>query len=131
MFETSRAPLHSVTWWEIPASNLAASKAFYSAVLGWTYTSFSDPDAYAGILNDGHLIGGLYRVDPDTPTTSPIRIYVNVSDLEAALAAAEQAGGTVVAARQEVGGDMGSWGEIADPDGRWLGLSTDRPARGR
>ncbi|GAA1139538.1 VOC family protein [Ornithinicoccus hortensis] len=130
MSESTPAPLNTVTWWEIPTTDLAAGKTFYAAVLGWSFTSFGDDENYAGILNGEELVGGLYRVEPDTPTTSPVRIYVNVPDLEATLAAAEAAGGSVLTPREEVGGDMGWWAEIADPDGRWLGLCTGSPAAG-
>jgi predicted enzyme related to lactoylglutathione lyase len=57
-----------------------------------------------------------------------VKIYVNVADLEASLAAADAHGGAVLTPRTEVGGDMGWWAEISDPDGRWLGLCTGEPA---
>jgi uncharacterized protein len=123
------APLNTVTWWEIPVSDLAAGKAFYGAVFGWTFSSFGPDESYAGILNGESLVGGLYLAQAGTPTAPSIRTYVNVDDLEATLDAARAAGGSVTVPRTEIGGDMGWWAEIADPDGRWLGVCTDRPPR--
>jgi uncharacterized protein len=119
---------NTVTWWEIPVSDIRAAQTFYRAVFGWEFTHFTDPDAYAGILVDGALVGGLFRAEQGTPLHPSVRLYVNVPDLEASLAAVEAAGGTVRVPRTEVGGDMGWWAEISDPDGRWLGLCTDHPA---
>jgi predicted enzyme related to lactoylglutathione lyase len=119
---------NTVTWWEIPVTDITAGKAFYQTVFGWDFQDFGDPEAYAGIVAGGVLVGGLFRAEAGAPKDPAIRIYVNVSDLEATLAAAEAAGGTVRVRRTEVGGDMGWWAEISDPDGRWLGLCTDRPA---
>ncbi|MFC7405317.1 VOC family protein [Georgenia alba] len=124
---SAQPPVNTVTWWEIPVRDIAAGKTFYSAVFGWTYASFGDDAAYTGIVNDGGLIGGLYRAEPDTPTQASVRVYVNVDDLEAALDAAVEAGGAVAVGRTEIGGDMGWWAEITDPDGRWLGLCTGNP----
>lgn len=121
---------NTVTWWEIPVTDITAGRSFYRSVFGWDFQEFGDPGAYAGILVDGALVGGLFRAEPGTPQDPAIRLYVNVADLEATLAAVGSAGGTVRVPRTEIGGDMGWWAEISDPDGRWLGLCTDRPADG-
>lgn len=120
------APLNTVTWWELPVTDVARAKEFYTAVFGWTYTSFGDDASYVGVMNGSDLVGGLYRADATTGTGAAIRAYVNVADLEATLAAVEAAGGSVLVPRTEIGGDMGWWAEIGDPDGRWLGLCTGR-----
>jgi predicted enzyme related to lactoylglutathione lyase len=136
MTETPQAPLNTVTWWELPVTDIAAAQRFYGDVFGWTYTSFGDDDAYSGITYAGALIGGLYRAD-DVATGATgasgaaaapgVRTYINVADLEATFAAAERAGGSVRTPRTEVGGDMGWWAELSDPDGRWIGLCTGNP----
>jgi predicted enzyme related to lactoylglutathione lyase len=130
MTETPQAPLNTVTWWELPVSDIAAAQTFYSAVFGWTYSSFGDDDTYVGITTDGALVGGLYRADGVVREASAVRTYINVADLEATFAAAEAAGGSVRTPRTEVGGDMGWWAELNDPDGRWVGLCTGNPPVG-
>ncbi|WP_129337388.1 hypothetical protein [Cellulomonas endophytica] len=123
-------PVGTVTWWELPADDLAVASAFYGALFGWTFAPFGDDaDAYLGIWSDGTLVGGLYRAEPSTPKEPAARVYVNVADLEAVLAAAGAGGGRVRTPRAEVGGDMGWWAELEAPDGRWLGVCTSVPAR--
>lgn len=122
------APLNTVTWWELPVTEVERAKAFYGSVFGWTFTSFGDDESYAGVMNGSELVGGLYKAEESVGTGPVIRTYVNVADLEATIAAAEAAGGSVRTPRTEVGGDMGWWAEITDPDGRWVGLCTGRPA---
>jgi predicted enzyme related to lactoylglutathione lyase len=126
----SETPLNTVTWWELPVTDVARAEDFYAAVFGWAFSSFGDDEAYTGVTYEGRLIGGLYRADGPPPEGPSVRTYVNVADLEATLTAVEAAGGSVRTPRTEVGGDMGWWAEISDPDGRWLGLCTDNPPRG-
>ena len=47
--------------------------------------------------------------------------YVDVEDIDAAMARIVEAGGKVVVARQEVPG-MGAFGLFEDPEGRVLGV---------
>jgi predicted enzyme related to lactoylglutathione lyase len=124
------APLNTVTWWELPVSDLDRAKAFYGALFGWTFSSFGDDDEYAGVHHDGVLVGGMYRSDADPAAAPSIRTYINVADLEAVLGTAETLGGAVRHPREEVGGDMGWWAEASDPDGRWIGLCSDNPPAG-
>lgn len=128
MTDTSTPAVNTVTWWEIPVSDIEAAKAFYGNVFGWTFASFGDDSAYAGIESGGDLIGGLYRSDAPPTEEAGVRVYVNVSDLEEVLRTAETRGGRVKTPRAEVGGDMGWWAELSDPDGRRLGLCSGNPA---
>jgi len=121
------APVNTVTWWEIPVTDLEAARTFYGAVLGWAFTPLGD--GYLGIMNGSDLVGGIYE-DAADATGQGLRLYVNVADLESTLAAAEAAGGAVRVPRTEVGGDMGWWAEIVDPGGRRLGLCTSHDVAG-
>ncbi|GAA2725381.1 VOC family protein [Cellulomonas aerilata] len=128
MTETQQEPLNTVTWWELPVTDVTAAQRFYGEVFGWTFTSFGgDDDAYLGVVRDGELIGGIYRAEGAAGDPPGVRTYINVADLEAVFAAAEAAGGSVRAPRTEIGGDMGWWAELSDPDGRWIGLCTSNP----
>ncbi len=110
---------------------MPVAKAFYGALFGWTFSSFGGDDAeYAGVHHAGVLVGGLYRSDAEPAGAPTIRTYINVADLEAVLSTAETLGGAVRRSRQEVGGDMGWWAEVSDPDGRWIGLCSDKPPAG-
>jgi len=122
---TSTAQDNTVTWWELPVRDLEQAQAFYGEVFGWTFQPFGE--GYQGIFNGLDMIGGLFEA-PDKVGTVGVRVYVNVPDLEATLAAVERAGGTVTVPRTEIGGDMGWWAELNDAGGSWLGLCTGRPA---
>jgi uncharacterized protein len=124
--QTADPSINTATWWELPVADLEEAKAFYGAVFGWTFTPFMA--GYSGINNGSALIGGLFE-DKDLATSDGIRIYVNVTDIESTLRAAEQAGGSVRTPRTEVGGDMGWWAELVDPGGRRLGVCSGNPAR--
>ena len=123
------APLNTVTWWELPVTDVARAQQFYGALFGWTFSSFGDDTDTVGAHHDGTLVGALYRSDTDPSAAAAVRVYVNVADLEAVLDTVRTLGGSVRTPRTEVGGDMGWWAEIADPDGRWLGLCTGNPPR--
>ena len=76
---------------EFPAADTARAKAFYSDVFGWkfedygpTYTSFAD----------GRIAGG-FQADAAARPAKPL-IVIYATDLEAAQAAVERAGGKIV-----------------------------------
>jgi uncharacterized protein len=129
MTENTPPSAGTVTWWELPVAELARAKQFFNAVFGWTFTSFGQDEEYAGVESGGALVGGLYKAQTGTPGAPGVRVYVLVTDLEATLTAVEAAGGTVTKPRTFIAEGMGWWAEITDPDGYWLGLTTDVPAR--
>ena len=76
---------------ELPAADVAASRSFYEQAFGWTLTQFA-PTYAATTTGDTDL--GLDGDTAEQPK-APLPV-IQVEDLEAALAAVEQAGGTVV-----------------------------------
>lgn len=122
--DTSTA--NTVTWWELPVESLDGGQRFYGAVFGWTYTPFGE--GYVGIYVDGTMIGGMFE-QAGQPANGP-RLYVQVDDIEATLAAVQKLGGSIKTERSEVGGDMGWWAELTDPTGRDLGICSGNPAAG-
>lgn len=90
---------HRINYLELPAIDMAASKAFYTAVFGWTFTDYGDD--YASFHEAGHdaadttptIDGGL--TTQATPSQHGALVVFWSADLEASLAAVEQAGGTI------------------------------------
>ena len=125
--ETNADPtLNTVTWWEIPVTDLGAAQAFYGPVFGWTFAPFGE--GYRAINGpDGKMIGGL-MTGIDISSAGGIRLYVNVEDITKTLAKVTGAGGTVVSPGQPIGGDMGWWGAFTAPDGQVIGLCSAGPA---
>jgi hypothetical protein len=77
---------------EMPAGNLPATKAFYSAAFGWSFTDYG-PD-YAA-MSEG-LDGG-FNADAKDPNgaTKPL-VVLFATDLEAMEAKVKAAGGAIV-----------------------------------
>jgi predicted enzyme related to lactoylglutathione lyase len=113
---------HPVIHAEIRSSDPDASRAFYSELFGWTYA-------------DGALPGYTF-VNPDVEGALPTAIsplqgdddaviwFVGVQDVRAALAKAEELGGTIVQPAQEVPGV--TFGVLADPQGHKIGVASNQ-----
>ena len=76
---------------ELPASDVKASRSFYEQAFGWRLTEFG-PTYAATTTGDTDL--GLQADKAEQPG-APLPV-IEVTDLEAALAAVESAGGTIV-----------------------------------
>jgi predicted enzyme related to lactoylglutathione lyase len=104
----------TVTWIEIPATDLTRVQAFYSSVFGWNYPASSaptDPNCAAEpqyvIFNKGITNGGFCKVSPEnflSPALHPdnpekvrtsVRVTLNVESVDETLIAIEKAGGSV------------------------------------
>ncbi len=75
---------------ELPANDVGATKSFYSSVFGWEQTDFG-PSYSCTMTGDVDL--GLQR-DASEATRAPLA-GIAVDDLNQALAAVEQGGGTI------------------------------------
>lgn len=76
---------------ELPASDLSATRTFYESAFGWTMTEFAP--TYAATTTGDTDVG--LQADSSERPQSPLGV-IRVDDLEAALAAVEAAGGTIV-----------------------------------
>jgi predicted enzyme related to lactoylglutathione lyase len=75
---------------ELPTRNIAAAKAFYSQAFGWP---MSDCGPSYSCTTSGDVDLGLQA--DNTEATAPPLPVIAVENLEAALAAVHQAGGTI------------------------------------
>jgi len=79
---------------EFPAKDLAATKAFFESIFGWSFTDYG-PE-YTAFENQG-LDGGFFRSDLASSTENGAALIVFYSDqLEATLAKIEKAGGSII-----------------------------------
>jgi predicted enzyme related to lactoylglutathione lyase len=76
---------------ELPAGNIAASRAFFQAAFGWSLAEYG-PD-YAATVGQGCDLG--LHGDVNEAVSAPLAV-IEVDDLEGALKAVEGAGGTIV-----------------------------------
>lgn len=109
---------HTLSYVELAADDLAASKAFYAAAFGWTFADYGP--TYAGIRaasGDGE-VGGLNTGLDGGPGGA--LVLVVSEDVDASLAAVEAAGGRVV--EPLAGYPGGRRFTFADPAGTVLGV---------
>ena len=103
-----------------PVTDLAASKAVYTALLG--VPPSSDAPYYVGYEVEGQQIGLVPNASAQG-VTSPIA-YWHVSDIEAKLTEVTAAGAKVKESPRDVGGGR-LVATFTDPDGNVLGLLQD------
>jgi hypothetical protein len=122
-----------VVHFEIPVDDDDRARTFYEKVFDWQlmplpemgYTLVtSGPSGDQGPTEPGFINGGLMQ--RQDPFTAP-HIVIDVGNLEDALKAVNDAGGTTVAERQAVG-DMGFTAYFRDSEGNLVGLWETAPA---
>lgn len=116
-----------VVHFEIPHDDGDRARTFYSKVFGWqlmpmpdmAYTLvMSGPSGDQGPTEPGFINGGMMQ--REAPFTAP-NIVIDVANLEDALKAVNEAGGSTVSERQTVG-DMGFTAYFKDSEGNLVGL---------
>lgn len=117
-----------VIHFQIMGSDAARTQAYYSELFGWEITplAFANPTQYGTIDREGNTnaegagIGGGIGGTPDGYAPE-VTFFVEVPDVEAALAEAERLGGTRTMGPDEVpGGPV--IGMFTDPDGLGIGV---------
>jgi len=79
---------------ELPAKDLAATKAFFESAFGWSFVDYG-PE-YTAFENQG-LDGGFFQSDLTSSTEKGAALIVFYSNqLEATLAKVEKAGGSIL-----------------------------------
>lgn len=109
-------------WFDLTSTDPARAAQFYGTLFGWTVT---DPDpefgGYQNFSANGNLVAGLLpKMDPQAPG-DVWTVYFKTDDADAAVAAATDAGGTVIAPPMPVG-DLGTMAVLADTAGAVYGL---------
>jgi predicted enzyme related to lactoylglutathione lyase len=83
-----------INYVELPANDLAATKAFFQSVFGWSFVDYG-PEYTA--FSDQGLDGGFFQSDlASSPQKGAALIVFYSNQLEATLAKVEKAGGSIV-----------------------------------
>ena len=83
-----------INYVELPAKDLAATKAFFQSVFGWSFVDYG-PE-YTAFENQG-LDGGFFQSDLASSTEKGAALIVFYSNqLEVTLAKVERAGGSIL-----------------------------------
>lgn len=118
----------TISWFEIPTTQLDNAQAFYEAVLGHPMRRENmGPSEGAVFAYDPQAngTGGALMMGPTAPTPSSggTLVYLDASpSLDAALARVVAAGGQVALPRQALPPGMGYFAHITDLDGNRVGL---------
>jgi hypothetical protein len=116
-----------VVHFEIPYDDRDRARAFYNNVFGWEITEMpesgytlasSGPSGDQGPTEPGYINGGMMQ--REGPFTGP-NLVVDVENIEDALKAVAEAGGSTVSEREPVG-DIGFSAYCRDTEGNLVGL---------
>lgn len=108
-----------VIHFEIIGKDAEALRTYYSQLFGWEFDT-SNPMNYGLVQRDGDGIGGGVGQGPDG-YEGHVTFYIQVPDVEAALARAESLGGTRVMGPEQVMG-AAEIGLFTDPEGHLVGV---------
>jgi predicted enzyme related to lactoylglutathione lyase len=117
-------------WVELTSPDAAASRDFYSRLLGWQVEVSPDPQygGYGIARVDGEDVAGIGpKQSPDAPTAWGL--YIGTNDVDALAGKVTDAGGTVAAPPFEVG-DQGRMAVFQDPTGAFFSAWQSRSMRG-
>ncbi|MDP9294247.1 MAG: VOC family protein [Actinomycetota bacterium] len=105
----------ALVWNELASPDLEASAAFYGDLFGWTIEPFeASPQPYLSIRNGDANNGGIRELSP--PGVPPHwLVYLGCEDIDAALAKAEELGGTKMAGPIDI--EIAKFGIVQDPQG--------------
>lgn len=121
-----------VVHFEIPAEDRDRSAAFYEAAFGWqcqklgpemgnyTIVITASSDANGRPTTPGEINGGIF-LKTDDPASHAPSVVVSVADADAAKAAVEKAGGTVLSGPDEIPG-VGLYVSFRDTEGNRMSL---------
>lgn len=109
-----------INYIELPVTDMARAKAFYTEAFGWTYTDYGP--TYASFDNAG-IDGGLDAASDRKPSKDGALVVLFEKDLEACLSRVEKAGGTVTVPIFEFPG--GKRFHFSDPNGNDLAVWSD------
>ena len=114
-----------VVHFEVIGKDGAALRSFYTDLFGWEIDA-NNPMNYGIVQRDGNVsadgvgIGGGVGQGPDG-YAGHVTFYIEVPDVEGALAKAESLGGTRVMGPEKIM-DTVELGQFADPEGHVIGV---------
>lgn len=108
-----------ITHIDIPVDDMERAKAFYSRLFGWEISEVPGFEGYPMWQAPNRISGG--GLAPRSAEFTQPRSYVEVDSIDETIAAARDAGATVLMEKDPI--DATSWwAVISDPDGNSIGL---------
>src|SRR5688572_15071452 len=122
---TKESPMsqHTVSWFEIPAADLARAARFYGAVIDQPLSNMPGADGMALFpYAPGSISGAVVTAKHTKPSADGPLVYLNATGkLDAYLARVPAAGGKVLVPRTSIG-EHGFFALIRDTEGNTVGL---------
>jgi len=119
MPKSTKPPIGSITWMDLPVKDAGKVRDFYKAAAGWKSAGL-DMGGYSDFCisqpADGKTVAGICRALGESTNFLPQwLIYINVANLKQGLVACRRRGGKVLWPIREMGG--GRMAVIRDPAG--------------
>jgi len=108
-----------ITHIDIPVGDMEQAKAFYSGLFGWEIAEIPGFEDYPMWQAPNKISGG--GLAPRSADFTQPRSYVEVDSIDETIAAAVEAGATVLMEKQPIS-ETSWWAAISDPDGNAIGL---------
>jgi predicted enzyme related to lactoylglutathione lyase len=117
-----------VAWFDITTTDIAASKAFYGGLFGWTFTPVPGAgDQAVEIVSRDLPIGTIRGADGAIAAFNGV-VYIQVSDLPASCKKASALGGKVIPGFPfNLPDGRGAIALVADPSGHPIGMYSRSP----
>lgn len=110
-------PAGSFCWVELSTSDVAATRAFYTGMFGWSVREVPLQDGYVYSIfqKNERDVAAMYQAMPDSPPPNWMS-YVNVESVDEAVVRAKELGGNVLAEPMDVF-DFGRMAVLTDSQG--------------
>ena len=109
-------------WADVMTSDMAATRAFYGALLGWDSDEPNEEfGGYVNFTKDGERIAGAMTNQSGGAVPDLWSIYIAVADAAATTEAAKAAGGSVMVEPMAVG-TLGTMAVVVEPTGAVIGM---------
>ena len=130
-------------WYDLMTEDFDSARKFYGGVLGWTFEESEGPrgQEYAIARSDDVYVAGMLAIEGENDGEQYSRWlpYVSVTDVDATVSRAVNAGASVAVSARDV--NLGRVAALIDPEGAVIGLArsafgdpddnTTAPAAGR
>ncbi|MEZ4314710.1 MAG: VOC family protein [Polyangiaceae bacterium] len=109
-------------WRELMTRDTAKARAFYTEMFGWVASDMPMPQGtYTTFKNGDAMVAGMMEMPKEAPVDAAWMSYVSVPDVDAAVKAATENGGTVMLPGTTMPG-VGRFAMVADSTGGVIGL---------
>ncbi|REJ76176.1 MAG: VOC family protein [Acidobacteria bacterium] len=118
---------HTVSWFEIPATDIGRAREFYEAIFDIEMQEMPMPElkmvTFPMEMGSGHVHGALCQHEMYEPSANGVTVYLNANpDIQAVLDRIEPAGGKIVLPRTQISEEIGYMALFMDSEGNRVAL---------